>query len=65
MLANTENSVDRLVDLIEEQTYLCAAQTAYVTPKRAINAHGQWRIIGSINLALSHKLYFSVNAKTF
>ena len=45
VLANTENSVDRLIDIVEEQTYLCAAATGYVTPKRAINAHGQWRII--------------------
>ena len=45
VLANTENSVDRLLDLVDEQTYLCGSLTAYVTPKRAINAHGQWRII--------------------
>ena len=45
VLANTENSVDRLVDLPDEQTYLCGSYTSYVHPKRAINSVGQWRII--------------------
>ena len=45
VLASTENSVDRLVDLADEQTYLCGSYTSYVHPKRAINSVGQWRIV--------------------
>ena len=45
VLANTENSVDRLLDLPDEQTYLCGSYTSYVHPRRAINSLGQWRII--------------------
>lgn len=45
VLANTENSVDRLANLVDEQTYLCGSLTGYLMPKRAINANGQWRII--------------------
>merc|ERR1712008_8196 len=52
VLANTENSVDRLIDITDEQTYLCGSLTAYVTPKRAINSHGQWRII--VNQVQAH-----------
>jgi hypothetical protein len=44
VLANTENSVDRLLELGQE-TYLCPSVTAYVTPLRAVNAAGKWRII--------------------
>ena len=44
VLANTENSVDRLLELGQE-TYLCPSVTAYVTPLRAVNSAGKWRII--------------------
>jgi len=44
VLANTENSVDRLLELGQE-TYLCPSVTEYVTPLRAINSAGKWRII--------------------
>jgi len=44
VLANTENSVDRLLELGQE-TYLCPSVTGYVTPLRAVNAAGKWRII--------------------
>merc|ERR1740128_1464733 len=44
VLANTENSVDRLVELPQE-TYLCPSSTNYLMPLRAINTEGKWRII--------------------
>ena len=44
MLANTDNSVDRLVELSQE-TYLCPSLTGYVTPLRAVNTAGKWRIV--------------------
>ena len=44
--------MDRLIDITDEQTYLCGSLTAYVTPKRAINSHGQWRII--VNQVQAH-----------
>jgi Spaetzle len=44
VLANTENSVDRLVELAQE-TYLCPSATAYLMPLRAVNTAGRWRII--------------------
>ena len=44
VLANTDNSVDRLVELSQE-TYLCPSVTGYITPLRAINTAGKWRII--------------------
>jgi hypothetical protein len=44
VLANTDNSVDRLKEIIQE-TYLCPSETAYIQPLRAINVHGKWRIV--------------------
>ena len=44
VLANTDNSVDRLVELSQE-TYLCPSLTGYVTPLRAVNTAGKWRIV--------------------
>lgn len=44
VLANTENSVDRLVELGQE-TYLCPSTTGYLMPLRAINTAGKWRIV--------------------
>ena len=44
VLANTDNSVDRLVELSQE-TYLCPSLTSYITPVRAVNTAGKWRII--------------------
>ena len=43
-MANTDNSVDRLVELSQE-TYLCPSLTGYVTPLRAVNTAGKWRIV--------------------
>merc|ERR1711936_1506717 len=44
VLANTENSVDRLKEIVQE-TYLCPSVTAYIQPLRAVNTHGKWRIV--------------------
>jgi len=44
VLANTENSVDRLKDIIQE-TYLCPSVTGYIQPLRAVNTDGKWRIV--------------------
>jgi len=44
VLANTENSVDRLVELNQE-TYLCPSTTGYLMPLRALNSAGKWRIV--------------------
>ena len=44
VLANTENSVDRLVELPQE-TYLCPSRTEYMMPLRAQDSEGKWRII--------------------
>jgi len=44
VLANTENSVDRLVELPQE-TYICPSETGYLMPLRAVNTDGKWRII--------------------
>merc|ERR1719228_249847 len=41
---NTDNSVDRLTKL-EEETYLCPSETAYIRPLRAINTSDKWRIV--------------------
>merc|ERR1712080_403433 len=41
---NTDNSVDRLHEL-EEETYLCPSETAYIRPLRAINTSDKYRII--------------------
>jgi len=51
VLANTDNSVARLKDIVEE-TYLCPSETAYVQPLRAVNVHGKWRII--VNAVKAH-----------
>jgi len=44
VLTNTDNSVDRLKELVEE-TYLCPSETAYIQPLRAVSTEGKWRII--------------------
>merc|ERR1712106_976282 len=44
VVANTENSVDRLKEIVEE-TYLCPSETAYIQPLRAVNTDGKWRVI--------------------
>jgi len=44
VLANTDNSVDRLNEIIQE-TYLCPTDTAYIQPQRAVNVNGDWRIV--------------------
>ena len=44
VLTNTDNSVDRLKELVEE-TYLCPSEAAYIQPLRAVSTEGKWRII--------------------
>jgi len=44
VLANTDNSVDRLKEIVEE-TYLCPSETAYIQPVAAVNVNGKWRFI--------------------
>merc|ERR1711976_371438 len=44
VLANTDNSVERLKEIVQE-TYLCPSVTAYIQPRRAVNTHGKWRIV--------------------
>lgn len=44
VIANTDNSVDILKHRSDE-TYLCPAVTSYVTPLRAVNVEGKWRVI--------------------
>ena len=44
VIANTDNSVDILKHRSDE-TYLCPALTSYVTPLRAVNVEGKWRVI--------------------
>jgi hypothetical protein len=44
VLANTDNSVDRLKEIVQE-TYLCPSVTAYIQPLRAVNTDGKWRIV--------------------
>jgi hypothetical protein len=44
VLANTENSVERLKELVQE-TYLCPSQTGYIMPLRAVNTAGKWRVM--------------------
>jgi len=51
VLANTDNSVDRLKEIVEE-TYLCPSETAYIQPLRAVNVKGKWRII--VNQVKAH-----------
>ncbi|XP_047491527.1 neurotrophin 1-like [Penaeus chinensis] len=41
---NTELSVER-PNTLEEETYLCPSETAYVRPLRAQNTEGKWRVI--------------------
>merc|ERR1712200_53386 len=44
VLANTDKSVDRLKEIVQE-TYLCPSVTAYIQPLRAVNTDGKWRIV--------------------
>ena len=44
VIANTDNSVDVLKHRSDE-TYLCPSLTSYVTPLRAVNVEGKWRVI--------------------
>jgi len=41
---DTELSVER-PNTLEEETYLCPSETAYVKPLRAQNTDGKWRVI--------------------
>ena len=59
-LASTENSVDGLVHLEDEQ-YLCPTESGYVQPLRALNAYGKWRII--VNHVKAHYETLSQTAR--
>ncbi|XP_063614161.1 protein spaetzle-like [Penaeus indicus] len=41
---NTELSVDR-PNSLDEETYLCPSETAYIRPLRAQNTEGKWRVV--------------------
>ncbi|XP_042204052.1 protein spaetzle-like [Homarus americanus] len=41
---NTKDSVDR-PETLEEETYLCPSETAYIRPLRAQNTDDKWRVI--------------------
>ena len=60
VLANTENSVDRLRDIAEE-TYLCPSDVKYIQPRRAVNVHGKWRIV--VNYVKAHYETLSQTAR--
>jgi len=60
VLASTENSVDGLVHLEDEQ-YLCPTESGYVQPLRALNAYGKWRII--VNHVKAHYETLSQTAR--
>jgi hypothetical protein len=44
VIANTDNSVDRLKHP-DDETYLCHSASSYATPLRAVNVEGKWRVI--------------------
>ena len=60
VLASTENSVDGLAHLEDEQ-YLCPTESGYVQPLRALNAYGKWRII--VNHVKAHYETLSQTAR--
>ena len=60
VLASTENSVDGLIHLEDEQ-YLCPTESGYVQPLRALNAYGKWRII--VNHVKAHYETLSQTAR--
>ena len=43
--------MDRL-EHVGQETYLCPSDTAYVTPLRAVNTDGKWRVI--VNAVKAH-----------
>jgi hypothetical protein len=45
VLANTENSIDNLKNIEDEETFICPAEIGYLRPLRALNDRGHWRII--------------------
>ena len=60
VLANTENSVDGL-KVLDDETFLCPAEVAYIRPLRAVNSDGQWRII--VNNVKAHYETLSQTAR--
>jgi hypothetical protein len=60
VLASTENSVDGLHDLEDEQ-YLCPTESGYVQPLRALNTFGKWRIV--VNHVKAHYETLSQTAR--
>ncbi|XP_045615595.2 neurotrophin 1-like [Procambarus clarkii] len=52
---NTVLSVERPKTL-EEETYLCPSDTAYIRPLRAQNTQGKWRVIVN-NIKANYKTY--------
>merc|ERR1712158_278452 len=60
VLANTENSVDRLKEIVQE-TYLCPSETAYIMPLRAVNTDGKWRVV--VNGVKAHYVTLTQTAR--
>ena len=42
---NTDLSLSRPINTLQDETYLCPSSTSYVKPLRAVNTDGHWRII--------------------
>ncbi|XP_068216496.1 neurotrophin 1-like [Palaemon carinicauda] len=57
---NTELSVER-PNTLDEETYLCPSETAYIRPLRALNTDGKWRVI--INEIKLHYKTFTQTAR--
>lgn len=60
VIANTDNSVDR-IKYLSEETYLCPSYSAYEMPLRAINTDGKWRVI--VNQVKAHYETLSQTAR--
>ncbi|KAK7084712.1 Spaetzle [Halocaridina rubra] len=57
---DTELSVER-PDTLEEETYLCPSEIAYIRPLRALNTDGKWRVI--VNEIKLHYKTFTQTAR--
>ncbi|XP_045118595.1 neurotrophin 1-like [Portunus trituberculatus] len=42
---NTELSLSRPINTLQDETYLCPSSTNYVQPLRVVNTNGHWRVI--------------------
>jgi len=52
---NTELSVER-PNTLEEETYLCPSETAYIRALRAVNTEGKWRVVVN-NIKVHYKTF--------